>query len=134
VVSAAAAAAIGVDGCDQGESCLSGVGAAAHGARSTCSRRSTQHNSTMPPGGIDLQLDLLQQQQQQQERSKRKSERRLRGADVSPGASQDVGGLLSQHSQADESSVQASIRRVERAALLEKIKLLQQHQQGRSLS
>jgi hypothetical protein len=87
------------------------------------------------PGGIELQCDVLQQQQQQQqqqEHSMRRSERRPRGADVSPGISQHDG-LPSQHSQAG-GSVQASNRRVERAALLEQIKLLQQHHQGGGLS
>jgi hypothetical protein len=51
-------------------------------------------------------------------------------ADVSPGVSRS----LCQHSQ--DEAVRASIRRVERAALLEKLKLMQQCQQplGRSSS
>lgn len=65
---------------------------------------------------------LLQQQQQQQgsERSKHRSGTRSQAADVSTGVSR------APSQQIQDEAVKASIRRVERAALLEKIKLMQQ--------
>lgn len=78
--------------------------------------------------GIDQQC---QQQQQQQGHCRKKAEGRTQAAGASAAAQSlgQAGGV----GQADE-AMRASIRRVERAALLEKIKLLQQHHQGRSLS
>ena len=75
--------------------------------------RGSRHRSPKPTQQAD---DLGYQQQH------RGSDRRSRAADVLPA-----------DPEPDE-AVRASIRRVERAALLENIKLLQQHQRGGSLS
>lgn len=79
--------------------------------------------------GAAEQSVVLQQQQQQQgsERSKHRSGTRSQAAEVSPSVSR------APCQQSQDEAVRASIRRVERAALLEKIKLMQQCQQpGRS--
>jgi hypothetical protein len=71
------------------------------------------------------------QQQQKQQSSRKKAEGRTKAAGASL-TGQSLG-QASAVGQADE-AVRASIRRVERAALLEKIKLLQQHHQGHTPS